>query len=968
MINLQFQRLLPTRLDLDGPVLSFTQVPSGISGSVGSTIQLVGVATATFPNGTTIPTGTIAYQWYEEGVGRLSDGNRLSGTGTNTLTISNLQSPGDNGRKFYLEARYNPSAYANGRTGRAINEPIYSNVVGSGVQLPPAPSASLSASSTSIAYNGSVTLNWSTSGANTLSSNFGQSSLNGSVTLNNLKNTTTYTINATNQGGTTSRSVTVNVAAAPVPPTVNLSVSPSSIAYNGATQLTWSSSNASSVSSSNFGATAVFGTTTIFNLTSSQNYTITVSGPGGSATANAFVSVAAPPQPPTAPTANLTASSSSIAYKGSVTLTWSTSGATSLTSNFGQTALNGTVTLTNLTESKPYEIYATGPGGTTTARANVTVGAPPLPTINTFTSSSGFAVYGGNANISIAVFDADTITSNFGYSASNLNGALTNANPVATNLTTNPTTLSLTATGPGGTVTRTLNIPVSSNIRITSQPADSSVNEGTFATFRVSATVDNPNGQNLNYQWFVNGSPVSNTPGSIGGSNTDTLSISRAAGNYTVFCRLTYADSYQGTLTLDSRTANYIVNRVIVIPTISITQQPSNQTTSTNQTATFTVAGAASDGSAVSYQWFNAATNTALSNVSTPSGTISGVNTQTLSISYNTASTTSYYARVSHPTASNSPQQSNTVTLTVTPPRNIIRYGVRSDDSTSISYAEADLTQFSLAAGGTSYEVFAPDKDIVVRVRLLGGQGANNGSFSGGVGGRSVVEFTMRRNTEYIFRALSAANNGVGGAAAYIYEKGTLIAVVGGGGSAGRNGNGGRGGGCNIAGESGTGSGAGQGSPVSMQTVGYYTDGNVYCDSNQASSRNGGQISRCPPGDPSCTNGVYWRINFSPCDGYGVSQARNATGQLVSGSATIDRGFKGGVGHRNNAGYAQVSGDGSGGAGARGGQAANNGSGAGGSGASGWAGVTVISSSLGGGTSGGTNAQFLIDLASKGMT
>lgn len=959
MINQQFQRVLPTRIDLNGPILTFTQVPSGVTGTAGGTVQLTGVATATFPNNSSTPTGSIAYRWYEEGVGALSDGNRLSGTNTNTLTISNLQSPGDNNRKFYLEARYTPSAYNAGRTGRAINEPIYSNVVGSGVQLPPAPSASIFLSSGSIEYNGSVTVYWSSSGATSLSSNFGRSELNGSITINNLTSSRTFVITASNQGGSTTRSVTVNVGAAPQPPTVNISVSPSSIAYDGSATLTWNSSNATSVTSSNFGATSVSGTRTVSNLTSSQTYSISVSGPAGSASANAFLSVAAPPPPPSAPSASLTASSTSISYNGSVTLTWSTSGATSLTSNFGQSALNGSVTLNNLTSTTTYEINATGPGGTTTKRVTINVGARPAPTASISASPSSIA-NGGSTTITWSTSDADSLTSNFGETA--LNGSRT-----FTNLTASQT-YQISATNTGGTTTRDVTVSVAPPlpvIRITSQPTDSSVNEGTFATFRVVATVDNPTGATLQYQWYVNGSPVSNTPGQIGGSNTDTLNISRSAGNYTVFCRV----SYTGANSLDSRTANYIVNRVVVIPTISITQQPSNQTVSINQTATFTVQGSASDGSAVSYQWFNAATNGALSNASTPSGTISGVDTRTLSISYNTASTTSYYARVSHPTASNSPQQSNTVSLVVTDPRNIIKFGTRGDDSTSISYADVDLTSFSLAAGAASYEVYAPEKDIVVRVRLLGGQGANNGSFTGGVGGRSVVQFTLKRNTEYIFRALSAANSGSGGAAAYIYEKGTLLAVVGGGGSAGRNGNGGRGGGCNIGGESGSGSGAGQATSSSIQTVGFFNDGNVYCDSGNSSSRNGGQISRCPPGDPSCQNPVYWRLNYpSSCDGYGVSQARNATGQIVSGSATIDRGFKGGVGHRNNAGHAQVSGDGAGGAGARGGQAAQNGSGAGGSGGSGWAGVTVVSSSLGGGTSGGTNGQFLIALASSGIT
>jgi len=215
MINQGFYRGIPTGLDLNGPVLSFIQTPSGISGNVGSTVQLVGVATALFPGGIGATTGSISYRWYEQGVGALSDGGRLSGTATTTLTLTNLQSPGDNGRQFFLEARYTPSAYGSGKIGRALNEPVYSNVVGAGVQLPPAPTAFITASPNPVSYNGSVTLTWSTSGATNLTSNFGTTQLNGTTTISNLTSTNTYSITASNQGGSTTRNVTVQVVDPP---------------------------------------------------------------------------------------------------------------------------------------------------------------------------------------------------------------------------------------------------------------------------------------------------------------------------------------------------------------------------------------------------------------------------------------------------------------------------------------------------------------------------------------------------------------------------------------------------------------------------------------------------------------------------------------------------------------------------------------------------------------------------------
>ena len=113
-----------TDLDLNGPNLSFTINPSNQNGNTGDNVSFVGIATATFPNAAD-NSGSIDYQWYEVGVGKLSDGGKLAGTATTTLTLSNLVTPGDDGRQFYLEADYVPSYY---QTGNALNEPLNSGI------------------------------------------------------------------------------------------------------------------------------------------------------------------------------------------------------------------------------------------------------------------------------------------------------------------------------------------------------------------------------------------------------------------------------------------------------------------------------------------------------------------------------------------------------------------------------------------------------------------------------------------------------------------------------------------------------------------------------------------------------------------------------------------------------------------------------------------------------------------------
>jgi len=115
-----------TELDLNGPILSFTNNPVGVATTSGASVTLSGFATATFASTATPDNaGTISYQWYEVGVGALSDNTEFTGTGTTQLTISNLVTPTDTGREFFLQADYNP---AQGQTGNAKNEPLSSGI------------------------------------------------------------------------------------------------------------------------------------------------------------------------------------------------------------------------------------------------------------------------------------------------------------------------------------------------------------------------------------------------------------------------------------------------------------------------------------------------------------------------------------------------------------------------------------------------------------------------------------------------------------------------------------------------------------------------------------------------------------------------------------------------------------------------------------------------------------------------
>ena len=180
-----------------------------------------------------------------------------------------------------------------------------------------------------------------------------------------------------------------------------------------------------------------------------------------------------------------------------------------------------------------------------------------------------------------------------------------------------------------------------------------------------------------------------------------------------------------------------------------------------------------------------------------------------------------------------------------------------------------------------------------------------------------------------------------------LYEKGRLIAVCGGGGGAGTSAAGGSGGGISVGGQNGFGRQGGNGGRV-------VSAGSLPTGSGSfASGTSGGQVS-------GCTIGEYYRqIGFSPCQDVGQQQWRGFRGNITSQTATIQRGYKAGLGYRNDGGNG--SGDSGGGGGGAYGGNAGSGSGSGGGGGSGYTNgtINVINTQLGG--NGSTNSFLRIE-------
>jgi len=241
----------------------------------------------------------------------------------------------------------------------------------------PAPTASFSADPATVTSGSSTTLKWTTTNATgvTISPDPGAGTLptSGSVTVKPTQ-TTDYTLTASGAGGSTSVKATVTVNQ-PVAPTVTISADPMEISQGQLSTLTWSSTNADSLSISpavtddDNPTLATSGSATV-SPNSTTTYTATAKGPGGSASASVTIKV-------TQMALDFSAQPDTINPGSSSTLQWTTSGVTSLSIDNGVGDVssklpNGSVTVSPSTTTT-YTATATGSAGTITKTVVVSV-------------------------------------------------------------------------------------------------------------------------------------------------------------------------------------------------------------------------------------------------------------------------------------------------------------------------------------------------------------------------------------------------------------------------------------------------------------------------------------------------------------------------------------------------------------------------------------------------------------------
>jgi hypothetical protein len=195
-------------------------------------------------------------------------------------------------------------------------------------------------------------------------------------------------------------------------PTCVVSASPTSLPHGGGnTNLSWSSNNATSASiNQSIGSVGVTGTKSVF-VGTTRTFTLTVSGPGGTATCDAPVTVLPPVENPT-PSCALTVSPTSITKGGSARVNYSGNnvssviikkivGSTETTLQDTTSAVTGSLVVSP-TETTKYRGTFSGQYGTVSCEAVLTVtpvteGPEPLCTLTANPQSHG--VGGGQSTL-----------------------------------------------------------------------------------------------------------------------------------------------------------------------------------------------------------------------------------------------------------------------------------------------------------------------------------------------------------------------------------------------------------------------------------------------------------------------------------------------------------------------------------------------------------------------------------------
>lgn len=282
---------------------------------------------------------------------------------------------------------------------------------------------------------------------------------------------------APHQSGTIATSILPskqNPSDTPAPPTISDFVASADSIVSGASlTLSWTvDSGAVVLSNSSDGTTQSFGAgaqAVAVSPAATTMYTLTATGEGGDTKASLTITVsdADSVSNPAAPViTTFTADGSGLTAGQAVHLSWVVRDASTLvisnsldTTTLTTSDASGTSAALTPAATVTYTLTASSAGGTVSATVTVTVGAPAVPIISSFTASKMTITQGAAVTLSYAASNttsvsiANTLTGTV-ITAPNATGTTAALMPAAT------VTYTLTATGPGGSATRTVKVTV----------------------------------------------------------------------------------------------------------------------------------------------------------------------------------------------------------------------------------------------------------------------------------------------------------------------------------------------------------------------------------------------------------------------------------------------------------------------------------------------------------------------------
>jgi hypothetical protein len=350
-------------------------------------------------------------------------GNAPSGTYTwAQLSVDTSVTPGAVAGSSYATGTFGRFRYVPAHQGvvlvNAVDQSVYF------LKLPhnggkPLPAIDISSNPTSVPVQGTASLNWSTTNAASCTASgvwSGSQATSGTLGVGPLSSSSTYTLTCDNGvGGVNSGTVTVQVASSNPAPSITFSATPTSVQTNGTSQLTWTTTNASSCTASGSwsGAQATSGSKSIGPLTTTSTYTLSCTGGGGTTSSNATVTVGNTP----APVVMISATPASVTSGTSATLNWSASNATSCTASNGWTGSKsgqGSESVGPLTTGTTYMLTCTGNGGSSQNSVTVAVTAVASQSSPAAAASNSSPGTSGSGGGSIEIFSLFALLSGLG--------------------------------------------------------------------------------------------------------------------------------------------------------------------------------------------------------------------------------------------------------------------------------------------------------------------------------------------------------------------------------------------------------------------------------------------------------------------------------------------------------------------------------------------------------------------------